>query len=235
VRSGAGCFRRHRCKRTRNHAKGRLHARWVICHMCGCTGLQRTRMPVREYPCPNGCDGGRIYESAQPEWFQRLVENGAEIREGPFKPRLSRPSPGRECPPATLPTGSDRSVRGCELNAGAIETVTEGLGNPTHQTVTSSESCSRSARSLGASMATRRMSFRATAVAVGLVRRHDGRPDHKIATHQSVHALVLTIADGVANVHLARGHDEEMVGRLVSTKEHGTAGAARSSLIMARP
>jgi hypothetical protein len=64
-------------------------ARWVICHMCGCTGMHRDPSTGKQYPCPNGCDGGRVYEDAQPEWFKRLVERGAEIMEGPANPQAA--------------------------------------------------------------------------------------------------------------------------------------------------
>lgn len=56
-------------------------SRWVYCHICGCTGLHRDHVARTEYPCPNGCDGGRVYEDSNREWFNRLVDSGAVIRE----------------------------------------------------------------------------------------------------------------------------------------------------------
>lgn len=64
-------------------------ARWVICHMCGCTGVHRDPTTGMQYPCPNGCDGGRIYETIQPEWFIQLVKGGAEIVEGPLQAHMA--------------------------------------------------------------------------------------------------------------------------------------------------
>ncbi|HOB73735.1 MAG TPA: hypothetical protein PKG54_04345 [Phycisphaerae bacterium] len=64
-------------------------ARWVICHLCGCTGVHRDPLTNTEYTCPNGCEGGRIYEHTHPDWFQRLVRCGAEVFEDktPTKPQ----------------------------------------------------------------------------------------------------------------------------------------------------
>ncbi len=62
-------------------------SRWVYCHLCGCTGLHRERENTKEYPCPNGCRGGRVYEQIDPEWFVRLVNNGAGIHEDASDPQ----------------------------------------------------------------------------------------------------------------------------------------------------
>ncbi len=56
-------------------------ARWVACYMCGCTGVHRDPATGTDYPCTNGCEGGRVYETVNPEWFERLVKCGAEIFE----------------------------------------------------------------------------------------------------------------------------------------------------------
>lgn len=56
-------------------------ARWVYCHLCGCTGLHREPQTSREYPCPIGCDGGRVYEDSHQDWFARLVKNGAAVHD----------------------------------------------------------------------------------------------------------------------------------------------------------
>jgi hypothetical protein len=55
--------------------------KWVYCHLCGCTGYHRDPHTNQEYPCPNGCDGGRVYEHSNREWFDRLVLNGAAIHD----------------------------------------------------------------------------------------------------------------------------------------------------------
>jgi hypothetical protein len=61
--------------------------RWVYCHLCGCTGVHREPQTAKEYPCPNGCTGGRVYEDSDPEWFCRLVNNGARIQDEATSPK----------------------------------------------------------------------------------------------------------------------------------------------------
>lgn len=67
-------------------------SKWVYCHLCGCTGYHREPGTNEEYPCPNGCDGGRVYEQANREWFDRLVRYGA---------RIHGPAPAAEGAPVT--------------------------------------------------------------------------------------------------------------------------------------
>lgn len=55
-------------------------SRWVTCHLCGCTGYHREPLTNEQYPCPNRCDGGRVYEDTNREWFDRLVGQGAPIQ-----------------------------------------------------------------------------------------------------------------------------------------------------------
>ncbi|HON66544.1 MAG TPA: hypothetical protein PL151_13305 [Phycisphaerae bacterium] len=55
--------------------------KWVLCHICGCTGFHHDPATDRDYPCPNHCDGGRVYRDAHPDWFERLVRYGATIHE----------------------------------------------------------------------------------------------------------------------------------------------------------
>lgn len=43
--------------------------------------MHREPQSFREYPCPNGCDGGKVYETTHPEWFKKLTEAGAVIYE----------------------------------------------------------------------------------------------------------------------------------------------------------
>lgn len=66
-------------------------ARWVTCHLCGCTGMHRDPATNRDYVCANGCDGGRVYEHVNPKWFERLVQTGAEVF-GEEEPAGRRPA-----------------------------------------------------------------------------------------------------------------------------------------------
>lgn len=54
-------------------------ARWLSCYLCGCTGVHRDPVTLAEFRCPNGCEGGRVYEAKNPAWFERLVACGAEV------------------------------------------------------------------------------------------------------------------------------------------------------------
>ena len=57
--------------------------RYVLCHLCGCTGMQMDARSGRMLPCANGCVGGRVYEAVNAAWFEALARNGATIHEDP--------------------------------------------------------------------------------------------------------------------------------------------------------
>lgn len=69
---------------------------WVCCHVCGCTGYHREAETNRPYACPNGCEGGRIYEDAHHDWFELLASHGAEVHEDrePSSPAVQPTLPG---------------------------------------------------------------------------------------------------------------------------------------------
>ena len=72
-------------------------ARWIECHVCGCTGVHYNPEKNRHEPCPNNCDHGRIYEDKNPAWFACLAKDGRTIQSDESRgPRV--PEPGTQAP-----------------------------------------------------------------------------------------------------------------------------------------